>query len=114
MNAMANARDAAEPLEIEVQQVADLGPLVALHRRGGLEQRHAIQAGAGQHARHGRPRQPQRGANLPGRRPRPAQREDRGLERRGSRRGCRCGRDDPSTRPSRDATAPSISPPSAH
>ena len=34
---MPNADDAAEPLQIDVQQVPDVRPLIALHRRRGLE-----------------------------------------------------------------------------
>ena len=38
VNAMTNPDDPAEPLQIDVQQVADLCPLIPLHRRRGLEQ----------------------------------------------------------------------------
>ena len=37
VDAMAHAHHAAEPFEIDVEQVADVRPLVALHRRGRLE-----------------------------------------------------------------------------
>ena len=40
MDAMADAHDAAQALQIEVQQVADVGPLIALHGDRRLEQRH--------------------------------------------------------------------------
>ena len=56
VNAMADADDAAEAFEIEVQQIADVRPLVPLHRAARLDQRHPIQAGARQHARDGRAR----------------------------------------------------------
>ncbi len=49
MDAMAHADDAAEPLQIDVQQIADVRPLVPLDRRGRLQQRQAIQTGAREH-----------------------------------------------------------------
>jgi hypothetical protein len=73
---------AAEPLEIDVQQIPDPRPLIAVDRAGGLEQRNAIQARSGQDAGHSRARHPQGGTDLPRRRARPSQRDDGGLERR--------------------------------
>jgi hypothetical protein len=64
MDAMADARDAAEPFQIDIQQVTDVGPLVPLHRRRRSSQRDAIQPGPSQYARRRRPRQPQGGADL--------------------------------------------------
>ena len=46
MNAMPNADHAAEPFQIDVQQVADVRPLIALHGGRRLEQSQAIQADA--------------------------------------------------------------------
>ena len=39
VDAMPDAHDAAEAFEIEMQQIADVRPLVALHRRRRLEPR---------------------------------------------------------------------------
>jgi hypothetical protein len=48
VDAMAHAHDAAEPFKVDVPQVADVRPFIALDRRGGLEQRDTIQAGTGE------------------------------------------------------------------
>ena len=80
MNAMAHAGHATQTFEIDVEQIADLGPLIALDRSRGLEERDAIESDPRQDARDGRPRHPQRGADLPRRRTRPPQRHDRCLQ----------------------------------
>ena len=45
---MADAGDAAEPFEIDMQQIADVRPFIALHRRRRLEERHPIEPDARQ------------------------------------------------------------------
>ena len=77
MDAMADPANAAERFDVEVQQIAGVRPLVALNHRRRLERRQPIQPRARQHARHRRARHPQRRADLPGRRARLAQRDDR-------------------------------------
>lgn len=50
MDAMPNLRHAAHALQIDVQEIAGLGPFVALHRRRGLKEREAIEAPLGDRA----------------------------------------------------------------
>ena len=55
---MADAPDLPELLDVDVQQIARTGPLVALHHARGLERRQAVQPRAAQARDHGRPRDP--------------------------------------------------------
>ena len=48
VDAMSDAHHAPQPLQIDMEQIAHVGPFVALDRRGRVEQREAIQLGAGE------------------------------------------------------------------
>lgn len=82
VHAMLNPHDATEAFEIDVQEVADVWPLVPLHGRRRLEKGESIQTGAIQHPCHRRARDAQRRADLPGGRTGPSQRHDRRFARR--------------------------------
>ena len=56
MDAMANPGDATEPFQIEMQQVADVRPLVALDRAGGSRRATRFSPARRQHARDRRSR----------------------------------------------------------
>ena len=58
MDPMPDADDAAEPFEIDVEQIADPRPLITLHRPARFDQGHPIEPGARQHAGDGRARTP--------------------------------------------------------
>ncbi|MDP2052873.1 MAG: hypothetical protein Q8L75_04500 [Acidobacteriota bacterium] len=81
MNPMPDPGHASEPLQVDVQQVADVRPFVALHRRRRLEEGDAIQARPRQDAGDRRARHAEGGTDLPRRRPGPTERHDRRLER---------------------------------
>ena len=68
--------DAAEPFQIDMQEIADVRPLVALDWGRGLDERHAIEADARQDPRDGRSRDAQRRADLPRGGPPTAQRHN--------------------------------------
>ena len=73
--------DAAEAFEIDVEEIADPRPLIALHRPTRFDQGHPIQPGAPQHACDRRAWDAQRRADLPGRGAGPSQRDDRRFSR---------------------------------
>ena len=77
VDTMADAADAPQRLDIDMQQVAGLGPLVALHHRRRVEPTHSIQARAQQHAGDRRSRHTHAHTDLPRRRPLLAVGEDR-------------------------------------
>jgi len=52
VNAMPDARHAAQSFHIDVQEITDVGPRIPLHRGRRFEQRHTIQPRARQHPRH--------------------------------------------------------------
>jgi hypothetical protein len=67
MDAMPNAGHAAQTFQVDVEQIADVGPFRAVDRRRGLDEGDAIKPAARQDASDGRPKHPQCGADLPGR-----------------------------------------------
>jgi len=77
VDAMSHAVNAAEPLHVDVQQVAGLSPFVALCGSERFAGRDAVQADARQHSGHGGARDAQGRTDLPRRRARPSQRDDR-------------------------------------
>src|SRR6201999_1630583 len=83
VDAMPNADDAAESLQIDMHQIAGVRPLVALDRRDGVKQRDPIEPDAGEHARNRGARLAERGADLPGGQPATPQGDDRPLTRGG-------------------------------
>ena len=97
MNPMANAANPGEGFDIQMQEVARMGPLVALDDGRRLERTQPIQASPRQHARDRRPRDAERGADLPARGPRLTQRDDLAVRSIASCRGDRRGRDDRSS-----------------
>ena len=99
-DAMADALETAELLDVDVDQLARLLPLVASDRLGGLERGDAIEAEALEDAADGRRRDAQLGGDLLAGPPLAAQGLDLldDLWRVGSR--SRCGRDERSCKPS--------------
>ncbi len=77
VDAMADAAKAAQRLDVEVQQIARVRPLVSLDDGRRVELTDAIEPGALRHARHGRARHAEAPTDLPRRRPLLADRHKR-------------------------------------
>ena len=100
-DAMADALEAAELLDVDVDQLAGMLPLVAADRLGRLERRDAIEAEALEDAADGRRRDAEFGGDLLAGPALAAQGLDLLDDRlRASARCSRCGRDERSCKPS--------------
>jgi hypothetical protein len=87
VNPVAHPADAGERLDIQMQQIAGVRPLVALHHRFGIETAQPIQARLRQDPRDGGAGHAGRATDRPARRATVTERDNRGRHRRRELRG---------------------------